>query len=61
MPDKVFSNNQIPWIQSCAITIGISLLLPILLSVPITALRFIGMRSKMSIMYKIAGILYDFI
>ena len=55
----VYTNSQIAWLESSGITIGISLIFPILLSFPIVILRTIALKSKISIIYTICGLLYD--
>ena len=57
----VFPNTQIAWLESSGITIGISLIFPVLLSLPIAILRTIAMKSKISVIYTISGLIYDFL
>lgn len=55
----VYTNSQIAWLESSGITIGISLLFPVLLSFPIVILRSLALKTKISFIYTICGLLYD--
>ena len=57
----VFPNTQISWLECSGISIGISLIFPVLLSFPIAIIRTIAIKSKISVIYTISGLIYDFL
>lgn len=55
----VNSNNQLPLIQSSCITTSINMLIPIIISLPISIFRFFGLKNRNSLFYKISNIIYE--
>ena len=58
---KIFQNNQISWIQSTAISIGINILFYIIMCFIITCLRFISLKYKFRLLFTVNHFIYSLI